>query len=64
MLAVLARGYDWQVDVNEPLKHFPLPSAAVGCQYMSQCLKNEHISLIVHCKVEGHGCLVAFTCLE
>ena len=24
MLAVLARGYDWQVDLTEPIKNFPL----------------------------------------
>ena len=25
MLAVLARGYDWQVDLTEPIREFPLP---------------------------------------
>ena len=30
MLAVLARGYDWEVDLNEPLKTFPLPTLAWG----------------------------------
>lgn len=26
MLAVLARDYDWEVDVNEPIKSFPIPT--------------------------------------
>lgn len=30
LLAVLARGYDWQVDLNEPVKTFPLPVPAHG----------------------------------
>ena len=25
MLAVLARGYDWSLDVNEGMKTFPIP---------------------------------------
>ena len=26
MLAVLARDYDWEVDLDEPIKSFPIPS--------------------------------------
>ena len=26
MLAVLARDFDWEVDVNEPIKSFPIPT--------------------------------------
>ena len=26
MLAVLARGYDWEVDLDEPIKSFPMPT--------------------------------------
>lgn len=30
MLAVLARSYDWQIDVNEPVETFPLPRPIWG----------------------------------
>jgi len=30
LLAVLAREYDWEVDLEEPLKTFPLPVPAWG----------------------------------
>ena len=30
MLTVLLRGYDWQVNVNEPVVHFPLTLPALG----------------------------------
>ena len=30
MLAVLARGYDWQVDLTEPIKNFPLSLPSWG----------------------------------
>ena len=30
MLAVLARGYDWEINPEEPLKTFPLPVPAWG----------------------------------
>ena len=30
MLAVLARGYDWDVDLNEPVKTIPLPTLQWG----------------------------------
>ena len=30
MLAILARKYDWEVDLSEPLKTFPLPYPAWG----------------------------------
>ncbi len=30
MLAVLARGYDWQVDLTEPIREFPLPLPSRG----------------------------------
>lgn len=30
MLAVLARKYDWTVDLKEPVKTFPLPNPAWG----------------------------------
>ena len=30
MLAILARKYDWEVDLTEPLKTFPLPYPAWG----------------------------------
>ena len=26
MLAVLARDYDWEVDLDEPIKSFPIPT--------------------------------------
>jgi len=32
MVAVLARGYDWEVDLNEPLKTFPCPPSLGGYQ--------------------------------
>ncbi|DBA99082.1 hypothetical protein WJX77_010814 [Trebouxia sp. C0004] len=30
MMAVLARGYDWQVDLTEPIKSFPIPAPIRG----------------------------------
>ena len=30
MMAVLARGYDWQVDLTEPIKSFPIPTPIRG----------------------------------
>lgn len=30
LLAVLAREYDWELDLKEPLKTFPLPIPAWG----------------------------------
>ena len=30
MLAVLSRGYDWEIDPEEPLKAFPLPMPVRG----------------------------------
>ena len=30
MLAVLSRGYDWEIDPEEPVKEFPLPMPALG----------------------------------
>lgn len=30
MLAVLAREYEWEIDLNEPVKTFPLPVLAWG----------------------------------
>ena len=30
MLAVLARGYEWEIDEKEPVKTFPLPTPAWG----------------------------------
>lgn len=30
MLAVLARGYEWEIDPDEPVKKFPLPVLAWG----------------------------------
>ena len=30
MLAVLSRGYDWEIDPEEPVKAFPLPMPVQG----------------------------------
>ena len=30
MLAVLARGHDWQADLTEPIREFPLPLPGRG----------------------------------
>ena len=30
MLAVLSRGYDWEIDPEEPVKEFPLPMPVLG----------------------------------
>ena len=39
MLAVLARGYDWELDLNEPVKTFPLPVFTRGMPMTFQRLQ-------------------------
>ena len=39
MLAVLARGYEWEIDQNEPVKMFPLPVLAWGMPMTFQKLQ-------------------------
>ena len=43
LLAVLAREYDWEVDLEEPLKTFPLPVPAWGAP-MTFCRINHAAS--------------------
>ena len=44
LLAVLARKYDWSVDLKEPLKTFPLPYPAWGLPMTFTKLSPEDIS--------------------
>ena len=55
LLAVLARKYDWTVDLNEPVKTFPLPYPAWGLPMSVTQLPDDSVAKVQKSFSFQHG---------